>query len=104
MNTFSQILCVLSNVKAGYYFIIILYIDLWDFAAFAARKQTQKKINVFCVSMWLCDKLLTCPGWTSPVPDDSWEKWTPATLMTRSAGEAAVENETRRSYTIEIVQ
>lgn len=33
-----------------------------------------------------------------------WEKWTLATLMTRSAGEAAVENETRRSYTIEIVK
>lgn len=68
------------------------------------ENKRKKKKNVFCVSVWLCDKLLTCPGWTSPVPDDSWEKWTPATLMTRSAGEAAVENETRRSYTIEIVK
>lgn len=68
------------------------------------ENKRKKKINVFCVSIWLCDKLLTCPGWTSPVPDDSWEKWTPATLMTRSTGEAAVENETRQSYTIEIVK
>lgn len=53
--------------------VIILYTDLWDFAAFAAWQQgfeEEEEKNVFCVSMWLCDKLLTRPGWISPVPDD----------------------------------
>lgn len=65
------------------------------------KKGKNKSFFVF-VCVWLCVKLPTCPGWTPSVPDDSWDKWARATIVTYSAVKEAVEVDTKQSYTMDI--